>query len=131
MACDSSILIPALNPRHPDHAAVREVRPQLTTMLAHVLLESYSVLTRMPVPYQLPAVEVARAIGGLGLDVAGLPEARQIEMVAACAAAGIDGGSVYDAVVAATAQHHGLTLITRDRRARTTYDAIGVSYTLI
>jgi predicted nucleic acid-binding protein len=62
----------------------------------HVMLETYSVLTLLPV----------------------------------LAAHGIRGGAVYDALVGATARHHGRSLITRDRRARTTYDAVGVSYSL-
>jgi len=44
---------------------------------------------------------------------------------------GIAGGSVYDALVGATARAHGLTLISRDRRARLTYEALGVDVRFI
>jgi len=44
---------------------------------------------------------------------------------------GIVGGAVYDAVVAATALRHGLTLRSLDRRATPTYDAVKVAYELI
>ena len=40
--------------------------------------------------------------------------------------AGIAGGSVYDALVGATAIEHGLKLATRDRRALVTYRALQV-----
>jgi predicted nucleic acid-binding protein len=40
--------------------------------------------------------------------------------------AGIAGGSVYDALVGATAVEHGLKLATRDQRALVTYRALGV-----
>ncbi len=39
----------------------------------------------------------------------------------------IDGGSVYDGLVAATARAHGATLTSADRRARPTYSALGVT----
>ncbi|MGH8892975.1 MAG: hypothetical protein ACRDWY_06660 [Actinomycetes bacterium] len=38
---------------------------------------------------------------------------------------GIAGGSVYDALVAATAVEHALTLVSRDRRAWEAYRAVG------
>jgi predicted nucleic acid-binding protein len=41
-------------------------------------------------------------------------------------ALGIAGGSVYDAVVAATAREHDLPLMTNDRRARSIYEVLGV-----
>ncbi|GAA1513702.1 PIN domain-containing protein [Nocardioides humi] len=130
-ACDSSVLIPALNPRHPDHATVRDLRSQVTAVPAHVLLETYSALTRMPLPFRMPGAAVARALDGLGLDIVGLPESGQAALVSTCAAAGVDGGAVYDGLVGLTALHHDLTLLTRDRRARATYDALGVRYTLV
>ena len=36
------------------------------------------------------------------------------------------GGEVYDALIAMTAKSAGAVLLTRDRRAETTYRAIGV-----
>jgi len=43
-------------------------------------------------------------------------------------AEGVRGGAIYDALVAATASHQGTTLLTRDHRARVTYDLVGVDY---
>lgn len=40
---------------------------------------------------------------------------------------GIAGGSVYDALLGASAAEHGLPLATRDRRAVDTYRALAVS----
>ena len=44
--------------------------------------------------------------------------------------AGLRGGALYDALIAATAREHGATLLSADRRARDAYDAMGtdVSY---
>ncbi|MCR1785201.1 PIN domain-containing protein [Nocardioides carbamazepini] len=130
-ACDTSLLVPTLNPRHPDHAAALEVWPLLTAVPAHVLLETYSVLTRVQDPYCMSGKDVARALEGVGLAVIGLPESRQVELVATLAAADVDGGAVYDGLVGSTALHHDVELITRDRRARSTYDALGVRYRLM
>lgn len=39
---------------------------------------------------------------------------------------GITGGATYDAVIGATVKHAGATLLTRDRRALTIYERLGV-----
>lgn len=44
---------------------------------------------------------------------------------------GIAGGAVYDALVAAAAAEHGITLATRDRRAAETYRALKIDFELI
>ena len=42
------------------------------------------------------------------------------------ASLGIAGGAVYDALVGAAARHHGLRLLTSDRRALRTYASLGL-----
>lgn len=60
----------------------------------------------------------------LGADVAGrLPDV--------LASRGIAGGAVHDALVALAAAEHGHTLATRDARAKTTYEAIGVPIVIV
>lgn len=44
------------------------------------------------------------------------------------AAAGIAGGAVYDALIAAVAVAEDLTLVTLDRRATDTYELLGARY---
>ncbi len=44
---------------------------------------------------------------------------------------GIAGGAVYDGLVALAAREHGLVLATRDARARSTYEAVGVTTEVI
>ena len=43
---------------------------------------------------------------------------------------GIAGGAVYDALVALASREHGAALATRDARARTTYETVGVRVVL-
>jgi hypothetical protein len=52
-------------------------------------------------------------------------------IVERCYRAGIDGGAVYDALVALTAADAGHVLITRDERAASTYERLGIEFTLL
>lgn len=61
----------------------------------------------------------------------GLPEPEILDVLASLGRLGIGGGAAYDALVAATARHHDLVLLTRDRRARATYDGLGVPYRFV
>jgi predicted nucleic acid-binding protein len=50
---------------------------------------------------------------------------------AQAAAAGLAGGAIYDALIAATASRAGATLLSRDRRAAATYEMLGADYELV
>jgi len=52
-------------------------------------------------------------------------------LIEQAASNGIAGGSVYDALIAATVRHAGARLLTRDRRAANTYERFGVEYELL
>lgn len=130
--CDTSVLVPALTTWHPAHEDSRAaVAESGTAVPAHVLLECYSVLTRLPAPHRISPTDAAAVVAALDLEPVGLPAELHADLVSRCARSAIRGGAVYDAVVAATAAHHGLVLLTRDRRARTAYDAIGTRYSFI
>lgn len=129
--CDTSLLVPALVSWHADHRGSRELVSQVTALPAHVVVECYSVLTRLPAPHRLPPEAVARALGGLSVDLLILPPGAYRALMGELGSGDIRGGAVYDALVAATARHHARHLLTRDRRARSTYDALGVGYTLV
>lgn len=47
-------------------------------------------------------------------------------LLARIGAIGLTGGAVYDALVGEAARTHGCTLLTRDLRARRTYELLGV-----
>lgn len=106
--------------------------PEDVRLPDHVVLESYSVLTRLPPPHRAPAGVVeeflARRFPG---ELLLLPGNHHRTLVGTSADGGITGGAVYDALVAATAKHAGATLLTRDRRATRTYEAVGVRYRLV
>lgn len=130
---DSSVVIPALLSWHEAHAqSVRQLadRPALPIAVA---IEAYSVLTRLPHPHRIPgpiAAELLDRTFPTDRRLAPDPD-HLVDMPARCAAAGVEGGAVYDAVIAATAVAHGATLVSRDRRAARTYEVIGASVEML
>lgn len=104
---------------------------KVTTIPGHVLVELHSVLTRLPAPHRLAPQVASEVIGGLTFDVCILPADRHKDPLTRLAGTGIRGGAVYDALIGATAAYHDLTLLTRDRRARATYDAVGARHSIM
>ncbi len=128
--CDTSVLVPALVSWHHDHEQARmSVVDQVTALPAHVLIETYSVLTRLPAPHRIAPVDAAAAIA-VTIGIVALPADSHLDLITEMSRHGIRGGAVYDALIAATARHHDLLLLTRDRRARAVYEAVGVQYAL-
>jgi predicted nucleic acid-binding protein len=111
--------------------ALDVVESRVRAVPAHVLLESYSVLTRLPAPHRIDERTAAESLAGLALDVLALPAKQHLAIIRDLSAAGIRGGAVYDGLVAATVRHHGGRLLTLDRRARATYDVVGVPYEVL
>jgi predicted nucleic acid-binding protein len=132
IAPDSSVLIPALASTYEGHercfAALAGRSPRL---ISHVAFETTSVLSRMPEGLRLTPTSVRDA---LDLDFPDAWLALGAEGQRAClnsaVDAGLRGGALYDALIAATARGHGATLLSADRRAREAYEAMGadVSY---
>lgn len=132
VALDTSVAVPLLVRTHTAHAAVvawwagRDV-----ALSGHAVAETYAVLTRLPGDLRLTPADAARLMGErfgapfmLGSDTtARLP--------GALAQLGIAGGAVYDALVALAALEHGVELGTRDARAKSTYERVGVRVVIV
>lgn len=127
MIADTSALVAAFAPWHERHAAAREALRGIDDLVAHTELEAYSVLTRLPAPFRAPpaivAEHLARRYPGARLV---LPPPVRRRLIGRLAELSISGGSVYDALVGATAQQAGRPLVSVDRRAAPTYEALGV-----
>jgi len=130
-SCDTSVLVAALVTWHASHEAARAAVGDVRVVPAHVLLETYSVLTRLPAARRLAPDVAATALAALPWQPLSLSATDQSRLVAELAAVHISGGSTYDALIAATARSHGLTLLSLDRRAHRTYDALGVDHRLV
>lgn len=57
LACDTSVLVPALVAWHSEHRETRSAVEELDAVPAHVLLETFSVLTRLPSPHRFTAAD--------------------------------------------------------------------------
>ena len=128
IAPDSSVVIAALAPWHEAHRAARAALAKDHARLpAHVAFETTSALSRMPEGQRispavvLEALERGFAQPWLSLDSEGLRDALQRAVQA-----GVRGGALYDALIAATAAAHGAEIVSADRRALRTYGLMGV-----
>ena len=126
-AVDTSVIIAGFASWHESHTLARRVLDDSPALIAHCALETYSVLTRLPVPHRSPPQVVAKFLAErFRAAPLSLPPAAHLKLVSRLAAAGIVGGAVYDALVAATAVHHKAQLVTLDERASDTYERLGV-----
>jgi predicted nucleic acid-binding protein len=131
IAVDSSLLIPAVAPWHAEHRLADRTLGQVVNlrMIGHVLLETYSWLTgNRPRTPPLVAAGLLRAMPGPALVLSSEGHVRVLELAAT---GGIAGGAMYDALIAATALEADARLLSRDRRAAHTYEAIGVTFDLV
>ena len=132
IAVDTSVVVAGFASWHEGHASAAAALARGPRVPAHVLIETYSVLTRLPPPHRAPARLVAAFLAErFAKPPLALPAAEHVRLVVRSAQEGIVGGSIHDALVAATARHARARLVTRDRRAVPTYERIGVDYELI
>ncbi|WP_326545622.1 PIN domain-containing protein [Mycolicibacterium sp. ND9-15] len=112
---------------HRSHTVVAAWAESRTLGLCgHALVETYSVLTRLPGDARVDAADAVALIAG------NFPASLQLGVRASRSAhrefarRGIAGGAAYDGLVALAAREHGAVLATRDARARSTSEALGV-----
>lgn len=131
-ACDTSIAVAALDPAHQAHHACRRALVECRPALAgHAAFETYSVLTRLPLPLRLSAGQAASVLAAAFPEACWLEAIGTREVFPRLADLDIVGGSVYDALVAQAAVINQRSLLTRDRRAERTYRTLGVEYRFV
>lgn len=120
--------MPLLVTSHPQHVAVSQwARGRRLGLSGHALAETYSVLTRLPGDARVDPADAVTLIDE------NFPEPLQLGADAARGAhrefarRGVAGGATYDGLVALAARERGAVLVTRDARAKATYDALGVN----
>ncbi|HYB45776.1 MAG TPA: type II toxin-antitoxin system VapC family toxin [Streptosporangiaceae bacterium] len=129
---DTSVAVALAVADHEHHQATRKaIGGRNCGLSGHAAFETFSVLTRLPPPNRRTPRAVARLLAHNfpGSRFLGGQAAEQLQ--ARLAPLGIAGGAVYDALVAAAAAEHGITLATRDRRAAETYRALDIGFELI
>lgn len=127
LALDTSVAVPLLVQTHSAHAAVVDWWSGRTvTLSGHAVAETYSVLTRLPGDVRLTPADAAHLLR-VRFESPLHPRARTLAALPKLLSEhGIAGGAVYDALVGLAARDHGAELVTRDARAKATYEAIGV-----
>jgi predicted nucleic acid-binding protein len=124
---DTNTLIAALASHHDAHERAVDALGDAPRLIVHVAFETSSVLSRMPEGQRMEATIVLDALERkfpepwLSLDRDG-----ERSCLRRAVDAGLYGGALYDALIAATAAEHGATLLSADHRAGATYEAMGV-----
>ena len=103
-------------------------RPALA---GHAAFETYSVLTRLPGAHRVDPALVGDLIRRAFPIRCWLSASDQEALLERLSDAGLVGGTIYDALVGEASRLARRTLLTRDGRARRTYDLIGVAYEMI
>jgi predicted nucleic acid-binding protein len=129
---DTSAAIALLSSKNLHNPSVRERTSGHRLGLAgHASYETYSVLTRLPVPLRLIAADAARVLDANFPATHHLSEKAAAGLMARFATTGITGGAVYDGLVAAAALDAGLILVSCDQRAAGAYAALGARFELV
>lgn len=129
---DTSVAVALTVADHEHHDATASLLAGRSLGLAgHAAFETFSVLTRMPPPARRSPATVGRILAVSFPHTRFLGAEASAKLAERVASAGIAGGAVYDALVGETAVEHGMTLLTRDRRALDTYRALGAVVELL
>jgi predicted nucleic acid-binding protein len=132
IAVDTSVVVAGFASWHEGHRAAAAALARRPRVPAHVLVEAYSVLTRLPLPHRAPADLVATFLTERFPEPPlVLPARGYLELVESSARTGLAGGAVYDALIAATARHANATLLTRDERALVVYERMKVRFEVV
>ncbi|MEV4736788.1 MULTISPECIES: PIN domain-containing protein [unclassified Microbacterium] len=128
---DTSAAIALLHEQNPLHDSVSDTcRGRSLGLAGHAMVETYSVLTRLPGAARVTPRGAERLIAAAFPASSALPPREALRAVQTLSAAGIAGGAVYDGLVALAAKSAGVPLLTCDRRAVHTYAALGVDVVL-
>jgi len=133
VAIDTSVAVPLLVGSHQHHDSVAKWADgrQSIALCGHALVETFAVLTRLPGDARVAPADAASLIDENFAEPLVLPPEAAHDAHHRLAAAEISGGATYDGLVALAAREHGVILATRDARACSTYEALGVTVELV
>ena len=131
-AADTSLVVAAFASWHERHEPARRTLDGGLRLVEHCALETYSVLTRLPAPHRASG-EVVREFlkTRFPQPFLRLSPGAYRDFLSALPDRAVSGGAVYDALVAATAAHHGAELVSCDRRAAVVYERYRVRTQLL
>ena len=94
-------------------------------LCGHSLVETYSVLTRLPADLRLAPGDAARLIEARFAAPLLLGPETSAALPDVLSRLGVAGGATYDALIALAAVENDVALATRDLRAKGTYETVG------
>ena len=131
-AADTSIVVAAFATWHEKHEASRLALDAGLRLIEHCAIETYSVLTRLPLPHRAPAEVVRDFLAARFPDALIRMSAGEYrKFIAELPERQVSGGAAYDALIAATAAANACTLVTCDRRALPVYERYGVRLQIV
>jgi len=129
---DTSAAVALVVADHDHHEETfQALRGRELGLAGHAAFETLSVLTRLPPPARRTPATVTKMLAKTFPETRFLGTRAAASLLPTLGAIGIAGGSVYDALVGATAKEHRLTLVTRDRRALEVYRKLDVDVEVI
>jgi predicted nucleic acid-binding protein len=134
-APDTSVLVAGYLRNHVFHQQAAGALAEVVRsgrLLGHTLAETYAVLTAGGGPYEVPADSVLLYLERfLAREPVWLGGSGYREALTTLAAAGVEGGAVWDGLIGLAAREAGTQLVSLDRRAATTYERIGLDFRLL
>ena len=125
-------MIAALSAWHENHEAAAEALADVRQLPAHVVIEAYAVLTRLPAGQAVQAGLAATTLADrFGQPPLRLGDGDRRTVLETLSRAAVLGGASYDGLVALEARAHGRTLLTLDRRAQPIYQRLGAAFSVI
>jgi toxin FitB len=121
LALDTSCLVALVSAWHEHHdrviRAVTSKRAAVLLVVAHTLVESYSVLTRLPARHRLASADALAVLRSNFAEKRVLPATNVWQLLGQAVDNGVAGGHVYDALIAwSAAQATPITLLTLNPR---------------
>jgi hypothetical protein len=122
-------VIAALSAWHERHEAAARALEDVSALPAHVMLEAYSVLTRLPSGLAVPAASASEVLTSrFDAQPLRVSDAERRALLQTLSQAGVLAGASYDGLVALEARSHQATLLTLDHRAQETYRRLGTLF---
>jgi predicted nucleic acid-binding protein len=101
---DTSVLVAGFATWHEAHESAARALNRGVRLVAHTVVETYSVLTRLPPPHRIaPEVVHAYLTDVASADYLTLDARSHLDFIDSLAAHNVTGGATYDALVGSTA----------------------------
>ena len=131
-AVDTSVLVAAFASWHLDHSLAIDELARKPLMIAHSMVETFSVLTRLPEPQRAePSMVVEFFERNFSGDPLSLTSSDARSVPSRLVGMGVTGGASYDGLIALTALASEAMLVSLDQRAAPVYRRCGVEFEIL